>query len=108
MRGDDSAPVRRSTKVLTAERDAPERKVEADVGCVYEQSLHFQIWSGGGRLLYQSTPDLLRDRFPGAVASPRPVDPGSLPSRGLDPPPRGSDRPGACEGPVRPRLDAPQ
>jgi len=47
-------------------------------------------------------------RFPGAVASPRPVDPGSLPSRGLDPSPRGSDRPGAREDPGRPRLDAPQ
>lgn len=46
-------------------------------------------------------------RFPGTVASPGPVDPGSLPSRGLDPSPRGSGRRGAGEGPVRPRPDAP-
>lgn len=43
--------------------DARKNRVEAAPkrDHLYEQSLHFQVWSDGGRLLYQSSPELPRE-----------------------------------------------
>ncbi len=43
--------------------DARKNRVEAAPkrDHLYEQSLHFQVWSDAGRLLYQSSPDLPRE-----------------------------------------------